>query len=65
MMENDRIIKGLLACEMYQTVRGIIENFLSVIDEHGFIPNGGRVYYKKRSQPPVLSGTQKAICSTY
>jgi hypothetical protein len=58
-----RIIKGLLACEMYQTTRGIIENFLSVVDKHGFIPNGGRVYYNKRSHPPLLSGTYEKMFS--
>lgn len=44
------IIRGLLATEMYQTARGILENFLSVIDRYGLLPNGGRVYYLARSQ---------------
>lgn len=35
-------------------------NFLSLIDRFGFIPNGGRVYYLKRSQPPLLAGMIKA-----
>lgn len=54
------IIRGLLVSEMYQTARGILENFLSVIDRYGFIPNGGRIYYLARSQPPVLSGMIKS-----
>lgn len=45
---------------MYQTTRGMLENFLSVIDRYGFIPNGGRIYYLARSQPPLLSGMIKA-----
>lgn len=45
---------------MYQTTRGILENFLSLIDNFGHIPNGGRVYYLARSQPPLLSGMIKS-----
>lgn len=54
------IIKGLIVCEMYQTARGILENFISVIDRFGFIPNGGRIYYLARSHPPLLSGMIKS-----
>lgn len=54
------IIRGLLVCEMYQTTRGILENFLSVIDRYGFIPNGGRIYYLARSQPPLLPAMIKS-----
>lgn len=46
--------------EMFETARGILENFLSVIDRFGFIPNGGRVYYLARSHPPLLSGMIKS-----
>ncbi|CAG9863925.1 unnamed protein product [Phyllotreta striolata] len=49
------IIKGLIVSEMTDTVRGILENFLSLIDRFGFIPNGSRVYYLNRSQPPLLA----------
>lgn len=45
---------------MYQTTRGMLENFLSLIDRFGFIPNGGRIYYLARSQPPLLSGMIKS-----
>ncbi|KAJ8675860.1 hypothetical protein QAD02_011646 [Eretmocerus hayati] len=48
------VIEGLLLCEMYDTVRGMIENFLSMVERYGFIPNGGRIYYLSRSQPPLL-----------
>ncbi|CAD7012312.1 trehalase isoform X2 [Ceratitis capitata] len=49
------IIRGLLYSEMFDTARGMIENFLSIVQRFGFIPNGGRVYYSKRSQPPLLT----------
>ncbi|KAK9502158.1 hypothetical protein O3M35_012745 [Rhynocoris fuscipes] len=48
------IVKGLLLSEMTHTVRGMLLNFLSIVDRFGFIPNGGRVYYLQRSQPPLL-----------
>lgn len=48
------IIEGLLLCDMPVTVKGMIENFLSMVERYGFIPNGGRVYYLMRSQPPML-----------
>ncbi|XP_022911040.2 trehalase-like [Onthophagus taurus] len=49
------IVRGLLICEMYETAKGILGNFLSIVDKFGFIPNGGRVYYLQRSQPPLLT----------
>ncbi|RCN43155.1 hypothetical protein ANCCAN_10842 [Ancylostoma caninum] len=50
------IIKGLLACEMYNTTKAMIENLGSLVERFGFVPNGGRVYYLRRSQPPLLAG---------
>ncbi|XP_057324477.1 trehalase-like isoform X2 [Microplitis mediator] len=49
------IIKGLLLSEMHVTVRGMLTNFVSIVKEYGFIPNGGRIYYTMRSQPPMLT----------
>nr|CAD7397869.1 unnamed protein product [Timema poppensis] len=40
------IVRGLLLSEMTETVKGMLQNFLSIVDEYGFIPNGGRIYYK-------------------
>ncbi|XP_063218979.1 trehalase isoform X3 [Bacillus rossius redtenbacheri] len=48
------IVRGLLLSEMRHTVKGMLENFLSIVDEYGFVPNGGRIYYSMRSQPPLL-----------
>lgn len=48
------IIRGLLVTEMYSTARGMLENFLSIIDRYGYMMNGGRVYYASRSHPPLL-----------
>ncbi|KAG7471160.1 hypothetical protein MATL_G00121430 [Megalops atlanticus] len=49
------VINGLLLSEMRETARGMIQNFLYLIDRYGFILNGGRVYYERRSQPPFLT----------
>lgn len=54
------IVRGLLHSEMYDTVKGMLRNFFSVIDRYGFIPNGGRIYYLIRSQPPMLAGMVKS-----
>lgn len=54
------IVKGLLLSEMYSTTKGMLENFLSIIQRYGFIPNGGRIYYSMRSQPPLLCGMVKS-----
>lgn len=49
------IIKGLIISEMTQTAKGMIENMLSLVSRFGFVPNGSRVYYLNRSQPPLLA----------
>ncbi|KAH7724867.1 alpha,alpha-trehalase [Aphelenchoides avenae] len=49
------ILKGLLFSEMYETAKGVILNLAYMVEHHGFIPNGGRVYYLSRSQPPLLT----------
>jgi len=48
-------IKGLLLSEMFNTTKGMIQNFQSLIKSYGHIPNGNRVYYTKRSQPPLFT----------
>lgn len=49
------IIRGLLISEMTETARGIIENFMHLVKTLGHVPNGSRVYYTQRSQPPLLT----------
>lgn len=49
------IINGLLICEMGDTVKGMIDNFIYLIKNYNFVPNGGRIYYLNRSQPPLLT----------
>jgi len=44
-----------MACGMSKTTRGILENAFGLVRQYGFVPNGARVYYLTRSQPPLLS----------
>lgn len=39
---------------MQQTALGVVKNFLEIIQNIGFVPNGGRIYYLNRSQPPLV-----------
>ncbi|KHJ92105.1 alpha,alpha-trehalase [Oesophagostomum dentatum] len=48
------ILKGLLKSGMTDTAKNMILNFAYLIDNYGFVPNGGRVYYLRRSQPPMF-----------
>lgn len=49
------IVNGMLLCDMSTTARGVIDNILSLVLQFGFMPNGGRVYYLNRSQPPMVT----------
>eukprot|EP00051_Salpingoeca_urceolata_P019950 m.295016 g.295016 ORF g.295016 m.295016 type:complete len:659 (-) comp19510_c0_seq5:122-2098(-) len=49
------IVRGLVSSGMNTTAEGVVRNFGHLIDTFGFVPNGGRVYYLTRSQPPFLS----------
>jgi alpha,alpha-trehalase len=35
--------------------RSVISNLLEDVTNFGYVPNGGRVYYLDRSQPPYLT----------
>ena len=48
------VVRGLLICGMNDTVKGMIDNFIHLVKTYGFVPNGGRIYYTNRSQPPFL-----------
>ncbi|KAK8089081.1 Six-hairpin glycosidase-like protein [Apiospora hydei] len=56
------ILQGLLRTggNFTEISRNMIENFLDMVDQFGFVPNGARIYYLNRSQPPVLSQMVKS-----
>lgn len=51
------ILEGLLRTggSFIEISKNMIENFLDFVDQFGFVPNGARIYYLNRSQPPLLS----------
>jgi len=49
------IIHGLLVCGMNNSAKHMIQNYLYLVQTIGFIPNGGRVFFLNRSQPPMLT----------
>lgn len=51
------ILEGLLRTRgsFTEIAKNTIENFLDFVEQFGFIPNGARIYYLNRSQPPMLS----------
>lgn len=56
------IVLGLLRTQgaFTQIALNIIENFLDFVEQIGFVPNGARLYYENRSQPPLLTQMIKA-----
>ncbi|KAF5362886.1 hypothetical protein D9758_007155 [Tetrapyrgos nigripes] len=48
------IMEGLLASELFDVANDTLQNFMDEIEKYGFIPNGGRIYYLNRSQPPLF-----------
>lgn len=49
------ILEGLLVSDMHKSAENIIINFISIINEYGYIPNGTRKYYLYRSEPPFFT----------
>ena len=47
------MLEGLLVSGMHETATGVVENLLQLLAAHGFVPNGYRLYYLNRSQPPL------------
>ncbi|KAI1690754.1 trehalase domain-containing protein [Ditylenchus destructor] len=44
-----------MASHMFDMAKQMMRNLALMVDNFGFIPNGGRIYYLRRSQPPLLS----------
>lgn len=49
------ILRGLKVCNMYESAVNIIKNFIDMIRDYGYIPNGCRKYYQHRTQPPYFA----------
>ncbi|KAI8906105.1 trehalase-like protein [Powellomyces hirtus] len=49
------VMLGLAKSEMFDTMSDMIDNFMDYVQQYGFMPNGARIYYLNRSQPPLLT----------
>lgn len=49
------VAEGLAVDGRVDVIEDLVENFASLIDRYGFVPNGARVYYTTRSNPPVFN----------
>ncbi|KAJ2887780.1 hypothetical protein FB639_001083 [Coemansia asiatica] len=48
-------LEGLLRSGLVGVAKSNIKDLLDFVDMYGFVPNGARVYYLDRSQPPMLT----------
>ncbi|XP_066907647.1 trehalase isoform X1 [Halyomorpha halys] len=48
------IVNGLLKCSMWNSAKDIIKNFIYLVSKYNYVPTGTRIYFKGRSQPPLL-----------
>lgn len=46
---------GLARTGRFDTVVNMANNFTELVDRYGYVPNGNRLYFLGRSQPPVFS----------
>lgn len=48
-------IKGLLVSNLHFLAKNLVDNFLYLVENFGFVPNSNRLYHLSRSQPPYLA----------
>jgi alpha,alpha-trehalase len=54
---------GLEESGRHDLALSMVENFASLIDRYGHIPNGNRTYYLSRSQPPFFASMVELIAA--
>jgi alpha,alpha-trehalase len=54
---------GLEESGRHDLALSMVENFASLIDRYGHIPNGNRTYYLSRSQPPFFSSMVELVAA--
>ncbi len=54
-------MQGLLACGKIKITENMLNNFVYLIDLLGHIPNGNRIYYISRSQPPFFAAMVNSV----
>ena len=53
--------EGLAVAGRLDLVEGMIRNFADLIDLYGYVPNGTRLYYLGRSQPPMFCASLQLL----
>ncbi|MCM8787365.1 MAG: alpha,alpha-trehalase [Candidatus Omnitrophica bacterium] len=59
------IIQGLKIEKKYSLIKGIVNNFLYLVNKFGVIPTSNRFYFLAHSQPPFLSSMIKDVFEIY
>lgn len=54
-------IQGLLVCGKIRLAENMLDNFSFLINKIGHIPNGNRIYYLTRSQPPFFAAMVDSV----
>ena len=54
-------MQGLAVSKHYDLIKDMVDNFKSLIDNYGHIPNGNRNYYLGRSQQPYFAKMVETI----
>lgn len=54
-------MQGLLTCGMIRNAENMLNNFVYQIKNIGHIPNGNRIYYLSRSQPPFFAAMVDSV----
>jgi alpha,alpha-trehalase len=59
------MVQGMLDKEHQELVEGILEDLISMFKRFKIIPNGSRLYYTSRTQPPLLTSFIFDVYQTY
>lgn len=57
------IMLGLAADDRWDTIEGMMKNYVYMIKKYGFIPTANRSYFLSRSQPPFFSHMVKLLAT--
>ncbi|KAG0175338.1 hypothetical protein DFQ28_003600 [Apophysomyces sp. BC1034] len=58
------VLRGLLLSDLHDLAKDVVHNLLDFVETYGFMPNGARIYFLNRSQPPFLSEMVKIYYET-
>lgn len=57
--------KGLECSKRFELAKNNVDNMLYLVNKYGFMPNGNRLHYLSRSQPPFLSMMVRDVYEHY